>query len=84
MEISIDAQATGATLWPRYSIARLTEPGPASESHIQALREHKYMLIGACLMAEPGSDDSAWFTYLIDSLDALIAYHSQRTVRIAS
>jgi len=84
MEISIDASATAATLWPRYSIARLTEPGPACESHIQALREHKHMLIGARLMAEPGSDDFAWFTYLIDSLDALIAYHNRSTERIAS
>ena len=84
MGISIDASATAAILWPRYSIDRLTEPGPASESHIQALSEHKYMLIGARMMTEPGSDDFSWFTYLIDSLDALISHHSRRTVRIAS
>ncbi len=84
MGISIDASAAATAIWPRYSIARLTEPGPASESHIQALRDSKYMLIGARLMTEPGSDDFAWFSYLSDSLDALISHHSRRTVRIAS
>ena len=84
MGISIDASAAATAIWPRYSIARLTEPGPASESHIQALRDSKYMLIGAWMMTEPDSDDSAWFTYLIDSLNALIAHHNSRTERIAS
>lgn len=76
--ISADAQATAYVVWPRCTMERIANSGFARQADIDALHDSWLILSGARLMSEPDSYDFFWFSYLMDSIKALIDHYTQQ------